>query len=136
MISFSPLVYELTQGTWFSLSLILFCMFGYIAYKAWCELGYHAAETKASIALATLFLASTLSRSWLWLDLWVTNRGYGDLVSVNVFWPIIANVLGIIGGLCAVRVFYPMWLHKMDNAAIWIIPLFLILVFLVVSQFI
>jgi hypothetical protein len=133
------LLHEMTHGGWFILSLILAGMFTNITLRAWSELGYGATETKAAISLTTYFVASAFARMWNWLIIWLPQHGYpeqGAVVFTWVWWPILANLIGVAGALCAVRIFYP-WFSRKEGMirqdTTWLMPLAVAIVFLAIT---
>lgn len=131
--------HEITYAGWFILSLILACMFTHICYRTWRDLGYGAIETKAAVALTVYFWASALARMWAWLILWAPQHGYPTLgaeLFVMVWWPIGANLIGVAGALCAVRIFYPWWTRRgsmVNLMTTWLVPLVIALAFVFVT---
>lgn len=134
-------IHELSQGGWFILSAMIALVFINIAWSAWRELGYKASETRAAIALATFFFASAAARLWNWLVVWLPMHGYpemGGRLYGMLWWPILTNLAGVVGALCAVRVFYPLWTRKrmISPGASWLIPLIVALLFLLITSLI
>lgn len=136
------LVNEATEGGWFVLSMVLMLMFLYMFQAAYRESGYNKPETQGALALAVYFLGSGLSRMYFWLLLWLPSHGYTEeaaALSGMTWWPVLANSLGLAGGLCALRVFFPWEMKKigydrLNQDASWLIPFILIILFLYVTS--
>lgn len=101
---------EVLNGTWFILNLTLALVFARFVFKRWWTDPdwYEDWNTKGAVALMLYFGGSTLLRFWVWLYLLRMMQGDESVFSSPFYVvPVAAAVVGIVGALCAVRVFTP-----------------------------
>jgi hypothetical protein len=96
------LVRSMLNWGWTIVSLCVAMLFSQYAFRSYHRQGYAALTTKASVAIATYFWGSFLTRGYLWAT------HYFNL-HANAFWPepFIGGLMGLLGALCILRVFSP-----------------------------